>query len=1164
MKTKIRRLSIPLLLIFLCGSALLWAQETRAIINGTVSDPQKARIPAASLEIKNIETNVVTKVETNESGFYTTPPVNPGHYSVTASAPGFKTTVRSDLELRVSDRIQLDFELELGGTNETITVTGGAPMLETSTGSLSTTINKDLVAALPTYARNVFELVNYQAGVMGAPRSTYGMRPFDNGDGGANILGGGGNRNEVILDGSPSTYRESTGAGNTISPPPDAVNEVKVQTNVYDAEFGRTAGGVVTLSLKSGTNDFHGSAAWYVRNDVFNANNFETNAAGGAKATFKMNQPTFLFSGPVRIPKLYNGKDRSFFMYALEIYRNSRPNTGSGYSYGVVPTERERAGDFSQTFVSGTGGAAVAIYDPLTTVLNANGTYTRTAFPNSVIPATRINPIAAKVMALVLKPNLGVLPRGQNNFLVSPNFDHEPYNSHVFRFDHKLSDKHTFFVSGTQNRRGQTNGLGFALSAYRAAGTPYVSSSYEHWRRNTSGVFNLTSTLSPTLVSTARISWNRHEFAIRDVSMGYDPTQLGFPGSLVSQAQTVSFPSMAIAGYTTLGPTRNDTLNFSDNWTIGETLAKVMGAHSVKFGGEGRLMLNNQSTPPPTFSLSSSAGFTQANPLTASPASGDGLASFLLGYPSALSSTYNNFPSQGQRFYALFFHDDWRVSQKLTLNLGVRWEYESPITDRFDHQIRGFDTSSTTNLGSGGPTVRGGLLFASPDNRFAYKRDLNNFAPRFGFAYKVASNLVIRGGYSITYAPMASISPTTGYSYTTSPSVSVASAGIIPITSCQTGNSCGMLSNPFPDGISKPPGSARGLLTNVGSSISYIWPGRVIPYYHGYSAGIQWQLPFRSVLEVSYNGRLGRAIGVTTNMNSVTLEQYTTYGSTLTSTTVKNPYAGLLPGTSLNGATMTLQQSLLPYPQFTGITENERSIGTEHYDFIQMSLEKRLSAGLSVSSSLTLAWGWIYRTYMNSGMDPIGQFIRRDAGTVPYIYNLNATYSLPFFNNAGGWKRAVLGGWQIAGFGQSRAGGIITAGSAWSTGVDPKLDNPTLARRWNTCTLNLNSNTRQNCASTSEPVAWVIDKPFTLRTQPQPQWSSMRQWIPLMVDLSLYKSFRLYETLNMDFRIDANNAFNTPRFGDPNATGTSSLFGFTTLSQANMPRSLQLSLKLRF
>ncbi|MCX5769059.1 MAG: TonB-dependent receptor, partial [Candidatus Hydrogenedentes bacterium] len=846
-------------------------------------------MPAAKVELKNVETNVVSTIQTNESGFYSSPPINPGRYSMAVSAAGFKTTVRSSIELRVGDRLELDFQMQLGGTTETVDVTAEAPMLETASASQSSTINRDLVASLPTYARDVFELVRYTAGVQGGARSTFGQRPFDNGDGSVSIAGGRSDTNEILLDGSPNTYRETGTPGNAASPPPDAVSEVKVQTNLYDAEYGRTGGGVITLSLKSGTNDYHGSAAWLLRNEILNANTFESNAGGGTKTTFKMNQPTVQFQGPVRIPRLYDGRNRTFFMYALDIYRDSRPT----YTTMIVPTDLERKGDFTQTYVSGTSGSTVAIYDPLSTV-QTGSTYTRTPFADKKVPPTLINPIAAKVMGLLLHPNLTNIRRGQPNRLDTPNFDHEPFNSHVFRSDHVLTDKHRFFVSGTYSHRGQTNGLGYGLQGYEAAGTPYVSSSYLHWRNNHSVVFNLTSMLSPTFVATARASWTRHEFAIDLYGFRYNPTDLGYPASLVAQAQSVSFPAIQIGGYTDIGPTRSggNILNFSDTWAIGETLSKIVGDHTLRFGADARLMLNNQSSPVPTFSLSTSVAFTRADPLVASAASGDGLASFLLGYPSAVSSTYNNFPAQGQRYYGVFFQDDWRVARKLTLNLGIRWEYESPISDRFNHQIVGFDTTTLTSISPGEPQVKGGLLFADSKLRLAYKRDLNNFGPRIGYAYKVSSTLVIRGGWAISYDPTADVAPTTGFSITTSPSTSVADAGIVPLTStgCSPPN-CGMLSNPFPTGILQPVGSSRGLLTNAGSSISYIWPDRAVPYSHTFSTGIQYQLPFRSVLQVSYNGRRARNLTTSRNLNSVTYEQYLTYGSNLTasSTQVTNP-----------------------------------------------------------------------------------------------------------------------------------------------------------------------------------------------------------------------------------------------------------------------------------
>jgi hypothetical protein len=323
--------------------------------------------------------------------------------------------------------------------------------------------------------------------------------------------------------------------------------------------------------------------------------------------------------------------------------------------------------------------------------------------------------------------------------------------------------------------------------------------------------------------------------------------------------------------------------------------------------------------------------------------SGDGLASLLLGYPNSLSSTYQNQAAQGQRYYSLFVQDDWRITQHLMLNLGLRWDYESPITDRFDRLVSGFDASTPTRLGANGPSVRGGLLFADKDHRLPYKRDLNNFGPRVGYAYRIGEKLVVRGGWGITYAPTADVAPSTGFSYTTSPATSIANAGIIPITTANcTGNNCGMLSNPFPDGILGPPGRSLGLLTNVGQSVSYIWPFRTVPLVHSFSSSVQYELPFRSVVEVSYSGNRTRQFSTSRNINSVTSDQYTSNGANLTGTTVPNPYVGLLPGSTLNGATMTLQQSLLPFPQFTGVTETGRSIGHARYDAFLFRVEKRL------------------------------------------------------------------------------------------------------------------------------------------------------------------------------------------------------------------------------
>jgi hypothetical protein len=707
----------------IAGCSLVWAQETRAILTGTVTDPQGAAVPEARISIKNLETSVITTAQTNGSGIYSAPPINPGQYSVTVAAPGFKVAVENDLELRSSDRKALDFTLQLGTASETVAVTAEAPLLDNVSASRSNTINESLVQAVPTYAKDVFQLVRYSAGSTGGTT----VRPFDGSDNSVSILGG--SNNEVLLDGSPNTYRESTGAANTISPPPDAVGEVKIITNVFDAELGRTGGGVISVSIKSGTNQYHGSVSWLMRNPALNANTFEANATGAPNASFRSNEPGVELDGPFSIPRLYDGRNRTFFTYAVDVYRDSRP-TGNTLT---SPTVLERSGDFSRTFVSGTSGPVLAIYDPLTTVQNADGSYTRAPFPGSVIPANRINPIAANIAKFYLAPTQ-VAARTQPNVGVYPNYDHEPFDSHVFRFDHRLSDRETVFVTFARDLRGQTNGGGAGLPAFQALGTNYASNSFEHYRGNIAASLNLTSVLSPSLVNTARASWNRHVFAIKYYALGYDPAKLGFPQSLTGQLQDVAFPQISVSNYFTLGG-GNGTLNYSNNFVAGDTLNKTLGKHTLKFGGEFRNLMNNQSSPPSSFVVSATAGFTQANPLVASPQSGDAMASFLLGYPSSVSSSFNSFPAQGQHYYAWFAQDDWRISRKLTLNLGLRWEYESPMTDRFNEAVRGFDATTVSHLGSAsGPAVTGGLLFATSSDRLPYRRDLNNFSPRLGFA----------------------------------------------------------------------------------------------------------------------------------------------------------------------------------------------------------------------------------------------------------------------------------------------------------------------------------------------------------------------------------------------------------------------------------------------
>jgi hypothetical protein len=1144
------------LLLGLCLSAgVVQGQESRAIITGTVTDPQGKIVPGATVQVKNLATNVFATVATSERGLYSVPPVNPGQYSVTVTAPGFKTFVQSSVELRVGDRKPVDVKLEIGIPTEIVTVSADTVLIETASASVGTTIGREAVANLPMMGRNTFTLAMYAGGVQYTPgRASSGERPFDNGGMESFNINGGGNRNEFLLDGVPDTANTDTGTGTYITfvPPPDAVSEFKVSSNLYDSEFGRTGGGVISLNLKSGTNAYHGSAYWYQRRTGWNANDTSANAAGTPLARFRWNQPGAQVEGPVRIPGLYNGSDKTFFMYSWEAIRSSLPRV----SNFTVPTPLQRTGDFSQTYVSGTSGATVAIYDPLTTVQTSPGVYSRTAFSGGVIPAGRINPIALKILSYYPQPALTGVARGVTNLTVSPNPTTDAYDIHTVRIDQNVG-KSKLFGSFMRSNRHEDGGLGGGKDAFIAMGVPEAAPTYRHWRTNHGITLNLTTTLSPTFVNTARVSWNLHELAIVTYAMGFDQANLGL--NYASQYKT--FPQISIGGFTGIGNSRNSQDNFSHTYSFGDTLVKVMSNHSLKWGGEFRLMLNNLGTFSASASLSANTGFTQANPLVSNSASGDGLASFLLGYLNSSSSTVNNAPARGQRYYALFVQDDWHFARKMTLNLGLRWDYESPLTDRWDRQIIGFDPTATYTIGT--TPVTGGMIFADSEHRFAFKRDLNNIQPRVGLAYQIMSKMVLRGGWGISYVSgSGDAPPTNGFTTTTSPSTSQGNAGIIPLLY----NGLGMLSNPFPTGINQPAGSSQGLATDAGNSISYFWNDRSIPYVHSFSAGFQYELPFRTVVDIQYIGSRLRQLSTSKSINDVTYAQYMSNGSKLT-TTVTNPFAGYLPGTSLNGANMTLEQSLKPYPQFSGITENGRTIGTSRYDSAQVRIEKRFSAGFTFLFTGTWAKGSTFNSYLNGGRDQIGQFITRIDGTPPYILNWSGTWAMPFFANSSTALRMVLGGWMLAGNANYTRGNMINVSgtNVISSGVDPRIDNPTESHWFNTCTYNDTTGLRQNCQSTTEPIAWIINKPYTLLTYPPPQFTHWRIANPVQINMSLFKSVKIKERAKIEYRVEAFNMTNTPVMNYANTNATQSTFGArTSPTQSNDARQIQMGLRLTF
>jgi hypothetical protein len=1134
----------PALLIMAALIALpLAGQEFRGTITGTVIDQTGAPVPNATIEVRGTDTTSVTEVKSNEAGAYSVPFLAPGFYKLTVSAKGFKQAVRDSIELHASDKLQIDVKLEVGVTSETITVTAGSEQLQTATATLGQVMNEQEIKDLPVLGRNVYMAAALAAGLntglYNEKVSQFG-RPFD-GAAAQMSIGGLGSQYQIYLDGIPNAPEERASAAIYIGfvPSPDAVEEVNLQTNLYDAQYGHTSGAVVNTVLRGGTNQLHGSVYEFFRNTDLNGNQFESNAAGLPTTVMHWNQPGFVASGPVYIPKKYDGRDKTFFMVSWELVRNVNPTPFTG----SVPTAAERTGDFSGLTQS--NGQPILIYDPLTTTLT-NGQYLRTQFPNNIIPSNRINPVGKALMNEYPLPNIPGTAGGFNNYVNSPNSQEDKYNSLAVRIDHQINDKNRITGTAFNNVRHQI---------YPTAGFPAESSpGYLHYRNNHGAGVDWIDTISPTTVLDVKYGFIFHPFQLKYDGDDYDLTKLGFPQSFISILPHENFPGTSMsAGYTGL---QNAASQFSTtvDHSLSGTLNKVMGKHSFKTGAELFIMLANNIVPESSLgAFSFSAGFSQQNALTGAAAAGSPLASMLLGYPSGGSVNYNIQSAFEQRYYGFFAQDDWRISPRLTVNLGLRWDYESPMSERYDRQNRGFDFTDSNPLQSQvtGLTLKGGLLFTNSQNPLPFKKDLNNWQPRAGFSFRATQNTVLRGGFGVMFPPTFNTGNSNGFSVSTA-----------YVSTTDNVTPANFLSNPFPTGIVAPPGSSLGLSTLLGQGFTFADPTRTIPKVFQYSLGLQQQLPQHLLLELAYAGNYAQGLPVSKGINSLP-SQFFSLGSVALTASVPNPMAGLLPNSSLNSATTPFQNLLVPYPEFGGITEQYRALGSSLYNSMQVAVEKRLSAGLQARVSFT--WDKIMQEtgYLNN-QDSWSNLARIQSSEPNKLINVSVTYMLPLFQSGTGLAHKLLGGWEANTILRYSDGYLIGApGGAYSSGVNPKLTSGQSYSQWfDTCSLST-AGVRQNCVNASQPVAFLQLPPFTLATL-SGTLPGIRTQIPVIVDFSLFKTFPIKERVKMQIRANAYNVANTPQFGGPNTSFGSSNFGVIALSQVNDARVVELALKLNF
>jgi hypothetical protein len=1150
--------------VALAGSVA--AQEFRGAVVGRVTDESGGVLPGVTVTVTHKDTNISNSTTTNETGSYALLYLAVGKYSVAAELQGFKKVTR-DIDVRVADRVEVDFKMEVGRLEETITVAASSPLLETRTGSAGQVIDEKRIALMPLSDGNPFVLARLAPGIAYTGDLKF-SRPFDNAGTSAITADGAPGGNEFTLDGSPNM---ANGRRVAFVPPANAVQEFKVETATFDAQQGHTAGAVVNVSLKSGTNRLKGDAYYHYRDEKLADNDFFLKRAGLPKDTLEYKRYGFSAGGPAWLGNLYDGRDRTFFFSAFEWLYDQFPEPGQR----TVPTAAQRNGDFSALLSQG-----IIIYDPLTAVRLANGRIQRQPFPGNVIPANRISPIAREILKYYPLPNQPGNAQGQNNY-ISSNPRGDDFYSMNYRVDHVLTDKQRIFVRYSRNNRTEYRGNWTGeVNGIRPTGNFL-------FRINDAVNFDHVWTMTPASLFNVRASWSRfQEPSIRQHQGIFDPANLGFSSAATQffggnkYFPQINFEdnSFADLGDTFAGGTTASIYSVQPIWTL------IRGNHSFRSGGDFR-MYAEEGTPSVhsagRYDFNRGNVFTKQLDNSPSVTLGQDLAALLLGFPSGgtidrSASRYNTVNYAG-----LFFQDDWKVSDKLTLNLGLRYELETAPKDRHNRNVRGFDADAQLAIAAAAQAayaaspipelapsafrVRGGLQFASDSNPRFFNTDTNNIQPRLGFAYQWNEKTVMRGGWAIYTVPALfdnSIRQS-GFSQGT---------GIVP--SLDTGVTIrATLANPWPDGVAEPPGASLGPNTFVGRGLDTFITDLDVhnPQSMRWALTVQRELPGQWVVEAGYVATRSYDLTTTFQMNPVPRNLLSTSNVRdqaridFLSANVTNPFRGLLPGEGLNSNTAQRQQLLRPFPQFQNI-ETRTYDGSSQYDSAQFRIEKRFSGGYTVLASYTAS---VFKEKVSRLNDTDPDYEERYADTdLPHRFVLNGIWELPFGRDrrfgrdAHPVVNALIGNWSVSAIYNWQSGRPnLTIGNVYYNGDITQLetkftDDPSVP---------VFDISRFYFDDLATPAAKRGDQRIRLgsniRTLPS-RWDGFRGPRYVNLDMSIVKGVDIGR-VRAQVHIEVYNALNSVFYNNPNLDPTNANFGLVT-SQNNVPRNIQIGTKILF
>lgn len=1155
-----RAASLPLALLLLLAGGM-WGQSYQGGIRGLVTDTAGAAVAGVKVTLIDEGTSQSLSTITNETGEYVFNKLNPATYTMVAENPGFKKYERKGIIIATQQFITADLKMEIGDVNTTINVTEEVPVIETANASTGQTIDRQKLTDLPNLGRNPFMLSRIAQNVTPLGNPGYNRMQDQSGSSQISIAGGPVRGNNYLVDGVPITDSVNRAV---IIPTIESVEEVKIQANTYDAEMGRTGGGVFNTYMKSGTNSLHGSALGYIRETDWLANTYFGNAAGrNADGTMRQprgDQPSRNFGGslggPIFIPKLYDGRNKTFFFLGHEAYR-MKTSYGANFS---VPTAAEISGNFSNSRYS--NGTPVAIFDPATGRLDGSN-WIRDPFPGAIIPTNRMNVVGANIARQYPTPNIAGSFFGAQNLATTASLQ-DRADQFTGKLDHQVTSKWRASASYLWYKSLEPGENNFA--------TPSSPNQWTLGRKVNSTQINNLITIDPTLVLSVRYGFNRfpNENSVR--SLGYDLAGLGFSSNYLRNVEQTMFPVVTMSSLQSLGTNnRNYNVFYSRNFLVGAS--KFIGRHSLKGGFDyRRISVAGISWGRSSGAFSFTDVYTRRNPAVAAGGANGGtdLASLLLGLPATRAIDYGSDLRNFVDYYAGYVHDDFRVSSKLTVNFGIRYEWETGIQAANNALVVGFDRNAIYPVTTGGPNVQGGLMYAGQNGYGTSTFDPVRYkvSPRIGAAYQLNSKTILRGGWGLFWAPVPfGLQAPLGYTQDNALDVSFDGGRTAAVT----------LDNPYPTGVTRPIGNSAGLTAGTGTSVSFLDQTARSPWVQQYSFDVQRQLPWGVGLAVGYVG--SRSGNLQIGMGDININQldprYFSEGVTALNTRFTNPFfvAG---GRGLVGqSTLQRQQLLRAFPQFSNVNAQLSSQNRAMYHSAVVKVQKRLSNGLSFVSTYT------WSQNMDNSWGGAGNFFQATSGGIQNSLDIEREYGLSSFHTPHRWTNAFtyelpMGKGKML-FSQSKlldyavGGWSINAISVFQTGFPLAVTQTNLNSPYGFLAQRPNATGVSAKYSGSDPLMFLNESAFSLA--PVLSFGNIARTIPVYGpgqknwDISVFKNFEVVEKVKVQFRAEALNAFNTPIFRGPNTTyqgpGVNANFGRVT-AQANFPRFIQMGLRVTF